>query len=1030
MNITKAAIENSRVTLVVLVFIILAGINTYLGMPRSEDPGFIIRVAQIRTYFPGASPERVEQLITDKLEKAVQEIPELDFVSNTSKIGQSIISVNIKEEYKNMRPVWDSLRRKIDNASGKLPEGIIGPVINDEFGDVFGILIALTGDGFDYAELKQVADAVRDELLLIAGTAKVEIHGAQEERVFVEYDNATLSNYGLSPVQLQQMLRSRNIIQPGGNITLEYEKIVIEPTGNFESVNDISRTIINLPNSSEVIYLEDIVKISRGYIDPPDSMVTNNGETSLVLGISLREGGNIISLGKDVKSVIERAKTVYPIGIEFDDVQFQPAVVEKKVADFESNLFQAVMVVTLVMLFTLGLRTGLIVASLIPVTILSAFLVMNVFSIGLDQMSLAALIIALGMLVDNAIVMSESIMVQMQAGVEARKAAIACANELRIPLLTSSLTTAAAFLPIYLSESSTGEYTAPLFKVVSITLLCSWVIALTLIPLLCVSAMKVKKRASATSFDNRFYNNYRRLLLSLVKHPLISLLGVLFIFVIALQGLNYVPKLFFPENDRPTFTIELELPEGTPIERTRSITAIVEQYLLDNLMAVDGADGVVNWGSFIGAGAPRFILSSNPEPPNPAYAILVVNTTRHTIINPQIIPAIDSFIKERFADVEATIKKLEVGAPAWPPIAIRISGRDTDKLFSIVDKVKEKLRQTEGATQISDSWGTRSKKILLDIDETRARLSGISHEDIAISLQTYFSGLETTEYREQDKLIPIVLRSSAGHSDNNYEGAFPSINVYSQAQGSSVPLSQVAEPELVWQPGKIERRNRLRNVTVEALLKPGFTVEDVLSEIEPWLIEESLGWPFGYKWEFGGTVETSGKANQAIADKLPVAALIIVILLVIQFNSIRRPLIILTTIPLALIGVTIGLLLARSYFGFMTLLGIISLAGIVINNAIVLLDRINLEINQNGKEAAAAIISSAQQRLRPILLTTATTVCGLIPLWLGGGPMWEPMAITIIFGLLFSTALTLAVVPVLYTLLFKVSFRSYSYQTE
>ncbi len=1025
MNITQFAIDNNRVTSVALLLILLAGISTYQAMPRSEDPGFIIRVAQIRTYFPGASPERVEQLITDKIEKAVQEMPELDFVSSTSKVGQSIVSVNVQEQYTNMRPIWDSLRRKVDNIRGELPDGINGPIINDEFGDVFGVLVGLSGDGFDYAELKSIADAVRDELLLIPDTAKVEIYGAQEERIFVEYDNATLSNYGLSPLQLQQILRARNIIQPGGDVTLEYEKIVIEPTGNFESVNDISRSIVNLPNSTDVIYLEDIVSIKRGYIDPPNNMVRNNGVASLVLGVSLREGGNIISLGESVNEVIERARSVYPIGIEFEDIQFQPEVVEKKIADFESNLFQAIFVVTLVMLVTLGLRVGFIVASLIPATILSAFLIMDLFSIGLDQMSLAALIIALGMLVDNAIVMSESIMVQIKNGKAARDAAISCANELKIPLLTSSVTTAAAFLPIYLSESSTGEYTAPLFKVVSITLLCSWIMALTLIPLLSISFMKVKQGGSENSFDSRFYTGYRNSLLWLVRRPLISMLGILVVFVIALKGLGYVPNIFFPENDRATFTMELKLPEGTPISRTEKIAKEIETFMFSELMAGDNGEGIINWGAFIGNGAPRFILSSNPEPPNPAYAIFVVNTTSHTIINPDIIPRLDNYIKSNFPDVDPVIKKLELGAPAWPPIAIRISGRDSDTLFDIVDTVKEKLRTISGAVQVTDSWGARSKKILLNIDESRSRMSGVSHEDIAISLQTYFTGLETTEYREKDKLIPVVLRSTNNQQIGDDDRAIRSINVYSQSTGTSVPLSQVAEAEMVWQPAKIERRNRLRTVTVEALLKPGYTVNDVLGEMQPWLKEESSVWPFGYKWEFGGSVETSGKANQAIADKLPIAALIIVLLLVTQFNSIRRPMIILTTIPLSLIGVTLGLLLARSYFGFMTLLGIISLAGIVINNAIVLLDRINIEINENRLNPANAIISSAQQRLRPILLTTATTVCGLLPLWLGGGPMWEPMAITIIFGLVFSTGLTLAVVPILYTLFFRVNFETY-----
>ena len=1024
MSITRLAIEKSRITTITLLVIIFSGIATYQGMPRAEDPGFIIRAAQVRTLFPGASPERVEQLVTDKLEKAIQEIPELDYVSSTSKVGISIIVVNIKAEYTNMRPIWDNLRRKVDSVKTELPNGILGPYVNDEFGDVFGILVSISGEDFDYAELETIADTVRDELLLLEQVAKVEIHGAQEERIFVEYDNAVLSKYGLSPGQLQQILKSRNIIQPGGDVTFNYEKIVIEPSGNFESINDINRSVVNLPGSTEVVYLEDIVDIKRGYIDPPAAMVRSNDENSLVLAVSMREGGNIIELGSAVTTVIDRAKSIYPIGIEFDYLQFQPEEVQKKVTDFEGNLSQAVLVVTLIMLITLGLRTGLIVSSLIPVTMLTSFLVMNAFGIGLDQMSLASLIIALGMLVDNAIVMSESVLVRMERGIAAKEAAISSAKELQIPLLTSSLTTSAAFLPIFLSESDTGEYTAPLFKVVTITLLCSWFIALTLIPLLCVYFMRAKKQLTETGFDSKFYKIYRDLLIKLVKHPIASLAGVIIIFMVVLQGMALIPSLFFPENDRATFTIELKLPEGTPIHRTENISRQVESFIQSNLKAEDNnGNGVTNWGVFIGAGLPRFVLTANPEPSNPAYAIFIVNTTSHQIINPDIIPKIESFIKNRFPDVNPTIKKLELGAPAWPPVAIRLSGRDTDTLFNIVDAVKEKLRSTPGAKQVSDNWGARSKKILANIDETRARLAGITHEDIAISLQTFLTGIETTEYREDDKLIPIILRSANSQRDDD----FGSINVHSQATGQAVPLSQVAKPELVWQPAKIERRNRLRTVTVESLLEPGYSVPDVLNQIKPWLDAEAKNWPFGYKYEFGGEVETSGKANEAIAEKLPIAGLIIILLLVAQFNSIRRPVIILTTIPLAFIGVVIGLLVARSYFGFMTLLGVISLSGIVINNAIVLLDRINIEIQQNKLAANKAIIEAAQQRFRPILLTTATTVCGLIPLWLGGGPMWEPMAITIIFGLLFSTLLTLGVVPVLYTLFFKVDFSNFNY---
>ena len=1022
MDLTRFAIDRNRITIAALFLIVLSGINAYRSLPRSEDPGFIIRTALVQTFFPGASPERVEMLVTDKLEKVIQELPELDSVVSTSKVGTSIIYVNIKEQYRDMRPIWDKLRRKVDKARSELPDNVIGPRVNDEFGDVFGIIIALTGDGFDYRDLKQVADQMRDELLLIPEAAKVEIAGALAERVFVEYDNTRLAEFGMSPLQLQSALLARNIILPGGDVTTPYEKIVLEPSGNFESIEDLRRTMINVPRRRDVVRLQDLVSIRRGYIDPPETKMRHNAEPSLALSVSLREDGNILALGEAVRSLLARAQRVYPIGIEFDIVQFQPDAVEIKIRDFARSLLQAVGIVALVMLVFLGLRTGLIVASLIPAAILASLLVMSLLGIGLNQMSLASLIIALGMLVDNAIVMSESIMVQMRRGKPARSAAIDSARELRLPLLISSLTTAAAFLPIFLAESETGEYTAPLFKVVTITLLCSWILTLTLIPVLCVLFLKIKQDPAGTdAFDTPFYHRYRRVLLSLVRRPWQTIASLVVLFVIVMQGMLLIPDIFSPPNDRPSFTIELDLPASTPIDRTGRVVAALEDYIDEQLMATDDTQGILNWGAFVGEGAPKFVLPYNPKPSSPNYGFLLVNATSREIIS-ELMPRIETFILRSFPDVNATVRPLPLGAPAWPPVAVRVAGRDSETLFGIADEVKARLREVPGARQVSDNWGARSKKVVINIDETRARLAGVSHQDVAISMQTFLSGLQTTDYREDDQLIPIVLRSRS--EERLDPSRFATINVYSQANGQSVPLSQVASPELVWQPSQIERRDRLRTVTVEALLETGATSAQVNATMKPWLDEQSQRWPFGYSWEFGGEAETAGKANTSIAAKLPIAGLIIVMLLVAQFNSFRRPLIILLTIPLAMIGVVIGLLVARSYFGFMTLLGVISLAGIVVNNAIVLLDRIRIERQENGLSPADAVIASAQQRLRPILLTTATTMGGLLPLWLGGGPMWEPMAIAIIFGLLFATVLTLGVVPVLYALLYRVDFKA------
>jgi multidrug efflux pump len=1017
LDITRFAIEKDRVTLTLLFVLLFAGISAYLSMPRTEDPGYIVRVALVQTFFPGASPERIELLVTDKLEKAIQQIPQVDFVKSSSRDGLSVIYVTIKDQYKDMRPIWDDLRRKVEDASHDLPEGLVGPFVNDEFGDVFGTIYTLTGNGFSYHQLNEIAKQIQNELLLADQVAKVDIIGAQDEWVVIEYDNARLSEIGISPKMLIKILQERNIILPGGDIRTPYEKIVVEPTGNFESVDDIGRTVINLPDSSQVVRLEDIVNIKRMYIDPPREIMHASGEPSLALAISLRGGGNIVELGKEVEAVINRALTTYPVGINIEQFMFQPDIVNDKINNFLVNLYQAVAIVAFVMLVFLGMRTGMIVATLIPTTMLITFYIMSIFGVWLEQVSLASLIIALGILVDNAIVMAESIMVQMRQGKSAKDAAIASAKELRIPLLTSSLTTIAAFLPIILAESATGENVASLFKVITITLITSWLIALTLIPLLCVHFMRVDQQEE--NFNSPFYKRYRGALLYVVKRPW-QTLGVMAIaFLLALQGFKFIPSIFFPANERPTFTVEMKLPQGAPIERTIEVAEGLEAFVGSQLMAKEDTPGVIDWVTYIGDGGPKFVLPYAPEPPNLAYAIMVVNATNLKNNQEVLMPAIEKFLINHYPDVSPTLRPLTYGPDAWPPVSIRISGRDTDELFKIADKVKAHVASVSGTKLVTDDWGTRSKKIVLNIDEARAQLAGVTHEDIAISTQAFLTGIEASDYREKDELIPIMIRSQqAGLTPND----IGSIDVYAQATGQSVPLTQVATPELLWQPGNIERRNRLRTVTVEALIDPNVTAKQIIDEIRPWMIEEAKTWPFGFSWEFGGEAETAVKSQQSIVDKLPIAALLIVFILIAQFNSLTSPIIILLTIPLSIIGVVIGLLVTGAAFDFMTLLGVISLAGIIINNAIVLLDRIRIEIEENGLPAANAVIEAAQQRLRPILLTSATTVCGMIPLWFGGGLMWTSMAIAIIFGISVATILTLGVVPVLYSLFFKVRY--------
>ena len=997
-----------------LIVILFFGVNAYKNMPKDYDPGFIIRTAQVITQFPGASPERVEMLITDKLERVIQELPELDFVKSESRTGISIISVNIKESHRNLRPIWDNLRRKIDAAQSQLPAESFPSIVNDEFGDVFGIVIGLTAEGYNYRDMKTIADQAKDAMLRLTEAAKVEIFGEQQEHIFLEYDNAHLANLGISPSQLSEQLSSRNIVISGGSIILGDEQITLEPSGNFENIDEIKRTIIQIPGSERLLYLSDLVTVKRSYVDPMKTKVSLSGEQGLA--IAMRQGGNNILLGQQVNELIANFNQIYPIGVEFATVSFLPFDVEKKVNDFSSSLIQAVIIVTLVMLLSLGFRTGLIVAVLIPSSMIFGILIMSFFNIGIDQISLAALIISLGMLVDNGIVMSESIMVSMEKGKKAIDAAVDSANELKIPLLTSSLTTAAAFLPIFLAESATGEYTASLFKVVSITLLCSWILSMTVIPMLCVKFMKVKKTTQL--FDSRLFVGYRTLLFNLLRFRWLTLLVTLGLFITAVWGLSFVPKLFFPPSDRAFFKMELEMPMGTTLAATERVTQQVERFIRAELQANTERDtGVTNWVTYLGNGGPRFLLTHNPKPTSSNYALMIINLSSKDLVDETMVK-LERYSLATFPDLLVKLRKIENGAPIANPVEVRINGAEAEQLFVIVEQVKQRMAQINGVKAISDNWGMPIKKLQVDINQSRARRAGVTSKDIATSLQTSLSGLELSQYREGDIVIPITLRTQA--DDRQDIGKLQALAVYSQATGSSVPLTQIADIKVVWQSAKILRRDRLKTITIGGQIDNTITANQAFNELLPWLEAQQKNWPLTYTFELGGEYETSGKANKSIGEKLPIAGFIILLLLIAQFNSVRKALIILLTIPLGLIGVTSGLLIGQSFIGFMTLLGIISLAGIVINNAIVLLERIKIEQQLLPDNQCQAIINATQKRLRPIVLTTATTIFGLIPLYLGGGEFWEPMAIAIIGGLLFSTVFTLGVIPVVYAVLFSI----------
>ncbi|WP_205727991.1 efflux RND transporter permease subunit [Flammeovirga pectinis] len=771
-----------------------------------------------------------------------------------------------------------------------------------------------------------------------------------------------------------------------------------------------------------MIVLSDVATIEKGYIYPQKQIVKLNGEPGMSLHISLKKGRNILHLGKEVDRLIKEYQEILPIGLEVSRVSSLDEYIEQKVSDFESNLFQSVVIVLAIMLIFLGMRTGLIIASLIPIVSISTFMVMGLMDIGINQISLAALIMALGMMVDNAIVVAESIMVKMEDGVDVKTAAIDSVEELFMPLLISTLTTSAAFLSFYMAESMMGDIMGPIFIVISIALIASWVISLSVISLLCVYFLKVKQQGEAKKryLDRMIYTmklGYEKLIIVALTYKKSVVVGVFLMFVMSIFSFGFLDVLFFPNSDRNMITIDINLPQGTRIEKTQELVKEIEIYFKNNLMVnKERKEGITTWTSFIGEGPSSYDLGYTTDEPNANYAHIVVNTSNQ-LINNQLIDNIDTYCFRHFPNAEIRTGLLGAGG-GGAPIEIKVAGNDPDQLRMIATSIRIKLSKSSGTKNVKDNWGPKGKKFAIKIDPNKAQAAGITNQDIAISLQTILDGFKTGEFREEEKSIPILLQSV--ESSNLSLSALQTSNVYSQNTGKNIPLSQVATIAPVWQYTQYKRENLKRTIIITSELTSSGNANTIMTSIKPWLATENKTWGKGYTYNLGGDAEESAENMGAVIQYLPLSAFIIVMLLIIQFNSFRKMTIIILTIPLGVIGMVLGLLVFQVPFGFMAFLGIISLAGIVINNAIVLIERIEVEEKEFKKTQKDAIIAACLQRFRPIILATFTTVLGLIPLYLGGGAIWEPMAVTIMVGLMFGTIITLVFIPSLYSIFYKV----------
>ena len=1019
MFFTKFALQNTRMTILFIGFVFFVGIATYLTYPSQEDPQVTVRDALIMAFYPGMSPTRVENLISRKIEEKVREIPEIERIDSTSSTGQSIVHVKVWDKYFDMPAIWQKVRNKMNDIGADLPKGTIGPIVNDEYGLVSVATIALLSDGFSLAQMRETSRWVRDRLYSVSGVKKVQIYGIQNEEIYLETTNARLAQFGMNPAQLIHAIQQQNIVLAGGRVDAAGENVVLEPSGNFSSVKDIENVVLAVPGTKDVVYLRDVVDVKRDYVDPPDRPVYYNGQQAIMLSVAMVEGENIVEFGGRLTAKVHELENSLPIGYSLKFTTYQPDLVANSIADFSSNVYQTLGIVLVVVCIFLGMRTGLIVGTMVPLAVLFAIIVMRLADIPLHRVSLAALIISVGLLVDNGIVMAEDIRNRLMRGVSKVDAAVQAAGELATPLLTSSLTTILAFMPLMLATDVSGEYCVALSIVVAITLLGSWMMALLVTPAMCVWFMKVPAVAAdgpqaseaddSENFDSGLYRAYRGVLAGLMRVKLLFLGAMVAALFGGLWLLGQVPFQFFPDSDRNQFLIYVDMPAGTNVRTTREQTLKLVNFLNDEKANPDLVQNI----AYVADGGPRFFLSLNPLDPADHRAFIVVDTKPETDTK-ATIDRVKRQIAAKFPAIRARVKTLFLGPSENGVVQIRVVGSDADHITKIAEQVKQAMRAMPGAEDIKDNWENRTLTIDVKIDQDRAAQAGVTSLDIAESLNGYLSGTTVTRFREGDKLIPITLRAEAAQRFNL--GAVRNLNVYSSSRGEHVPILQVAtfEPRALFD--QIQRRNMERTVKVEA--KSALMTADAMYQmLKPQIDKIDLAGKA--RLEVGGEIEDSEKGVIALSAYMPHCLAMMIVLLVWQFNSFRRPLIIAMTIPLVVIGAAIGLYVFKAPFGFMPVLGLLSLAGIIINNAIVLIDRVDLE-RAAGVDTYNAIILAAQKRFQPILMTTLTTILGLVPLALFGGELWFGMAIVMMFGLAVGTVLTLCVVPVLYALLFRV----------
>lgn len=1007
MSLAAYAIQKSTVTLVLTICFLVGGVISFLNMPRLEDPAFTIKEALVVTNYPGATPQEVANEVTDVIESATQQLGQLDTVSSQSNPGQSIVTVEVKETYdSNMLPqIWDELRRKVNDAQGQLPPGAGPSMVIDDFSDVYGILLSISGEGYSTQDIQDFAKYLRKQLLLVNNVAKISLWGEQTENVYVEMSRARMSRMGVTLDAVTETLSQRNLVVPAGNVRVGPEYVRISPTGVKPTVESLGELLIANAEGTNLVALNEIADISRGYSDTPSQIMRFNGKQAVAMGISMVPTGNVVELGKAIDKRLEELKSMTPVGMAIDTIYYQPKRVEKAISAFTLNLAEAVVIVIVVLILFMGLQSGMLIGVVLLITICGSFIFIELAGVALERISLGALIIALGMLVDNAIVVVEGILIRYQGGEDRIQACVDVIEQSKWPLLGATIIAIMAFAGIGLSEESVGEFCNSLFFVLCISLLMSWVTAMTVTPLLCKLFLHPSIRSEEDTYGGIVFRTYRRLLECCIHHRVLTVGVLAGMLAISFYGFGFVKQSFFPDSTQPRFFIHYWLPQGADIRHTSNEMAEIEAMLLKD-------DRIKSVATFVGEGAPRFILTYTPEKTNTAYGLLLVEVGDYQQVD-AVLAEYQDKVDMQYPDAEPKFKKFRLGPGRDAPIEIRFSGPDTKVLRELSLKAQEIMHSTGNARAIRDNWRQAVKVIRPVLSETQAKRAGITRPALANSLETFFNGIQIGVYRENDNLLPIVLRPPADERNSVHE--LGNVQVFSPAAERMIPMEEIAsELRTEMDFGVIHSRNRMLTITASCDPKEGMP-SALFAELRPLI--EGIDLPAGYFMEWGGEYEDSTDAQQSLAKGAILPTIIMILMTVMLFNKIRNPLVIWLTVPLALIGVTAGLLATGRPFGFMALLGFLSLAGMLIKNAVVLLDQIMLEL-KNGKDPYYAIVDSAVSRIRPVAMASATTILGMIPLMFDA--FFSSMAVTIMGGLMFATILTLIVVPVLFAMFHRI----------